>query len=142
LYLKGRIAKDEYIFFRNRLTAVIRRVKKLYYSKLLYNASSDSKKTWSCLNHIMERNTCYTLKELKMGNGTLMGRDLANYVNNHFVTAVSAITTNLTPPHSYDFFTPPVEASCFFYPTTQFEVTKVIKGLKNKGNRLLIFILY
>lgn len=27
LYLKGRIANDEYIFFRNRLTAAIRRVR-------------------------------------------------------------------------------------------------------------------
>ena len=28
-------------------------------------------------------------------------------------------------------------ASCFFYPTTKFEVSRDIRGLKNKGNRLL-----
>ena len=36
LYLKGRIEKNEYISFRNRLTVVIRRVKRLHYSKLLF----------------------------------------------------------------------------------------------------------
>ena len=137
LYLKGRIAKAEYTFFRNRLTALIRRVKRLYYSKMLYESSSDTKKMWSCLNNIMERNKCPTLKELKVRNIVIMGRELANFINNHFVTAVSTITAHLTAVPFYNFFTPPAEVSCFFYPTTHVEVYNVIKGLKNNGNRLL-----
>ena len=137
LYLKGRIVKGQYIFYRNQLTALIRRVKRLYYSKALYYAACDSKKTWSCLNSIMERSTCSTLKELKVGNIVLTGQNLVNYINNYFITSVNAITASLTPAPSYRFFSTPVLASCFFYPTTQFEVSKVIGGLRNKGNRLL-----
>ena len=62
LYLKGRIEKVEYVSFRNRVTAVIRKVKRLYYSKLLFYAANDIKKTWSCLNHIMDRNSYPALK--------------------------------------------------------------------------------
>ena len=137
LYLKGRIAKVEYIFFRNKLTALIRKVKRLYYSKMLYETSSDTRKMWACLNNIMERNKCPSLKELKVRNIVLMGRELANFINNHFISAVATITAHLTAVPSYNFFTPPVEVSCFFYPTTDVEVSKVIKGLRNKGNRLL-----
>ena len=50
---------------------------------------------------------------------------------------MSAIAANFTPAPFYLFLTPPVVASCFFYPITPFEVSKIIKGLKNKGNRLL-----
>ena len=32
--------------------------------------------------------------------------------------------------------TPPVQNSCYFFPTTRLEVMKVIRGLKNKGNKL------
>ena len=137
LYLKGRITKANYTVFRNRLTALIRRVKRLYYSKMLYDSSNDTKKMWSCLNNIMERNKCHTLKELRMGNIVLVGREMANFINNHFVTAVNTITAHLNAVAVYNFFTPPVEVSCFFFPTTHMEVSKVIRGLKNNGNRLL-----
>ena len=137
LYLKGRITKAEYSIYKNRLTALLRRVKKLYYSKLLYDASRDAAKFWSCLNNILDRNTCNSLKEMKVGDMLLAGRDLANYINNYFVTAVSTITSNLTPPNIYVFLSDPVEASCFFNPSTPVEVAGVVDALKNKGNGLL-----
>ena len=42
LYMRGRITKGEYSVYKNRLTALLRRVKELYYSKLLYDASKDA----------------------------------------------------------------------------------------------------
>ena len=137
MFLKGRITKEEYVMFRNRLTALIRRVKRLYYSKLLYNCSNNSKKMWSCLNSIIERKPCPTLKELKVGNVMLMGKDLANHINDHFVSTVSSITAHLSSVSSYIFFTPAVEVSCFFYPAIPIEVSNIIRRLKNSGNRLL-----
>ena len=137
LFLKGRVTKEEYVAFRNRLTALVRRVKRLYYSRILYNSSNNPRKIWSCINDIMEKKACPTLKELKVGDLLLMGRDLANHINNHFVTAVSSLTAHLHSVSGYHFFTPPVEVSCFFYPTTPIEVSKIIRELKNNGNRLL-----
>ena len=78
-----------------------------------------------------------TLKELKVGNTILTGKELANYINNYFVNAVNIITANLPrAPFNY-FLTAAIDASCFFYPTTEFEVAKIISGLKNHGNKLL-----
>ena len=113
LYLRGRIEKVEYLIFKNRLTAVIRRVKRLYYTKMLFEASSDVKKTWFCLNSIMERNLHPALKELKLGVNILKGRDLANYINDYFVNAVNVITANL-PQLAFYHLSNAVEASCFF----------------------------
>ena len=96
LYLRGRIAKGRYIFYRNQLTALIRRVKRLYYSKALDYANCVSKKTWSCLNSIMERSICLTLKELKVGNIVLTGQNLVNYINNYLIASVNAMVANLT----------------------------------------------
>ena len=64
------------------------------------------------------------MKEIKVGNIVLMGQDLDNYVNDYFVTVVSSITRNLLPSLEYIFVAPPVQNSCYFFPT------------KSKGNRL------
>lgn len=137
LYLKGRITRGEYTLYKNRLTSLLRRVKRLHYSTLLFNAASDSRKVWSHLNDITERNKGQSLKEIRMGDIILYGRDLVNYANNFFINAVTSITNNLIPSPNYNFLTAPIGPSCFFYPTTPTEVMKIIKNLKNKGNKLL-----
>ena len=137
LYLKGKITRGDYTFYRNTLTNVIRRSKKLYYSNILIVASKDSKQLWKCLNSLINRSSCPSLKQLVVDNVTLVGQDLANYVNNYFVSAVRCITRHLPPPPEYIFMTAPICSSCFFYPASPSEVVLVIKALKNKGNKLL-----
>ena len=58
MYLKGRIARGDYTYYKNRLTSVLRKVKRLYYTKLLFDAAKDPRKLWNCLNNIVERNVC------------------------------------------------------------------------------------
>ena len=137
LYLRGKITKDCYIYYRNRLTALLRKVKKFYYSKLLLTSTNDPRKMWSYLNEIMDKKTGHCLKELEVEDLTLVGRDLANHINRYFVTAVSVITANLNPDPTYEFYDAPLGESCYLFPTNNFEVRNVIKKLKNKGNKLL-----
>ena len=137
LYLRNIVAKADYTTYKNRLIAVIRRAKRLHFSKLFFEAGNNSCKVWSCLNGIMERKTSHPLREISVGGMTLTGQDLANYANRYFVTAASSITSNLAPPSTYPFMTAPVAVSCFFYPTDYIEVMLVVKRLKCKGNRLL-----
>ena len=85
----------------------------------------------------MKRDKNQLLREIRLGDVVLLGENLANYVNNFFVTAVSSITDNLIPPPVYNFLTAPVGPSCFFCPTTPTEVMNIMNGLKNKGNKLL-----
>ena len=105
MYLKGRIARGDYTYYKNRLTSVLRRVKRLYYTKLLFDSAKDQVKLWNFLNNIVERNAHQSIKEIKVGNIVLMGL-LASYVNDYFVTAVSSITRDLPPSLEYIFVTP------------------------------------
>ena len=137
LYLKGRITRVEYTYYRNKLTSLLRRVKWHHYAVRLFNAANNSFNLWPCLNNIVKRDRNQLLREIRLGDVVLLGEDLANYANNFFVTAVSSITSNLLPPPVYNFLTAPVGPSCFFYPTMPTEVVSIVNSLKNKGNNLL-----
>ena len=136
LYLSGRICKPAYTSFKNRLTAVIRRAKRLHYVKLFYHAGCAPKQIWTIIDNLLTRKSTHTLKRLEIDGTVLTGLPLVNCINNYFTNAVLNITRGLTPPVVYPFVTPPVPNSCFFYPTTAREVDKVIMNLKNKGSKI------
>ena len=106
------------------------------YSKLLLDASKDSKMFWNCFSSLTQRAVCQSLNEAKVGDSILVGQDLINYVNNYFITVVSSITRHLPPPPAYIFMTPSIQSSCFFCPASALEVMRIIKGQKNRGNKL------
>ena len=136
LFLKGRISRHDYNFYKNRLINLVRKVKRLYFSKQLLNASKDSKKFWISFNSLVQKSLCSSLNEIRAGNAILVGQNMVNYVNNFFITTVSSITRHLPPSSAYIFITPPVPNSCFFSPSSPSEVMRVIRGLKNKGSKL------
>ena len=135
-YISGRISKITYTIFRNKVTSIIRRAKRLYYVELFYHAGCASKQVWSIIDDIIIRKKQTSLKHLEI-NGTLeTGLPLANYVNNYFATAALTVTRGLLPPAVYLFLIPAVPNSCFFYPATPLEVSRTIMDLKNKGSKM------
>ena len=104
LYMSGKISKITYTSFRNQLTAVLRRAKRLHYMKLFYNASCASKQIWSVIDIIINRKRGHILRELKMNDSVLTGLPLVNYINNYFVSAVLDLTHDLTPTAVYSIF--------------------------------------
>lgn len=137
LYLKGKVSKADYTWYKNRLTNVIRKTKRLYYAKVFLEVVENSKRTWSTINSIMDRKKEITIENMKVNGVVLYGRELANHLNNHFATAAASVTRSLSLPLNCLFYAVPVMESCFFYPTDFCEVLKVISTLKNKGSRLL-----
>ena len=136
LYMSGKISKITYTSFRNQLTAVLRRAKRLHYVKLFYSAGFAPKQIWSVIDNIINRKRGHTLRELKINGNVLTGLPLVNYINNYFVSVVLNLTRDLTPTAVYPFLSPQVPNSCFFYPATPTEVGRVIENLKNKGSKL------
>ena len=135
-YLSGQTSKAVYTQFRNRVTSIIRKAKRLYYVRLFYNVGCDSRQIWSIIDNIIMRKRDKSLQHLKV-NGTLItGLPLINYVNHYFATAALTVTRGLQPPDNYPFLTAPVPNSCFFYPTTPAEVNRTIMKLKNKGSKI------
>ena len=55
LYLKGKISKVDYAWFRNRVTSILRRSKRLYFAKLFCDADGDAGRMWSIINSVMEK---------------------------------------------------------------------------------------
>ena len=136
LYLSGRTCKPAYASFKNKLTAVIRRAKRLHYVKLFYHAGCAPKQIWTIIDNLLTRKSTHTLKRLEIDGTVLTGLPLVNCINNYFTNTVLNITRGLTSPVVYPFVAPPVPNSCFFYPTTAREVDKVIMNLKNKGSKI------
>ena len=136
LFLSGRIDRLVYTAFRNKLTAILRRAKRLYYVKLFYHAGCAPKQIWTIIDNVLNRRGTPTLKRLEINGNSLTGLPLVNCINTYFANAVLAMTRGITPPVVYPFLTPPVPNSCFFYPTTIVEVDQVIINLKNKGSKI------
>ena len=104
---------------------------------MFFNANNDARKLWRCLNTVMEKKVNISLEKLNVDGVFLVGIDLVNYVNRHFVEAAALLTSGLSPPSSYMFLNLPVHFTCFLYPTNRYEVSKIMKRLKNKYNVLL-----
>ena len=135
LRLKGKISKTDYVYFKNRLTNILRKAKRLCYAKVFLEAAGNSNKIWFTINSIMERKKVTFIESMKVNGVMLYGRELANNFNNHF--AASLIASGLSLPLNCLFYAVPFLESCFFYPTDSQEVLKIIKSLKNKGSKLL-----
>ena len=134
--MSGKISKITYTSFRNQLTAVLRREKRLHYVKLFYNAGCAPKHIWSVIDNIINRKRGHIIRELKINGSVLTGLPQVNYINNYFVSAVLNLTRDLTPTVVYPSLSPQVPNSCFFYPITPTEMVRVIESLKNKGSKL------
>ena len=101
LYLSGRICKPAYTSFKNRLTAKIRRAKRLHYVKLFYHAGCAPKQIWAIIDNMLIRKSTHTLRRLEIDYTVLAGLLLVNCINNYFATVVLTITRGLTPPVVY-----------------------------------------
>ena len=137
LYLKGRIEKMVYSTFRNKLTCIIRRVKALYYAELFLENSSDPKKIWDILNGLINNGSKTVLEEIIVNNTTLKGKRMVNYINDFFINIALSIRNGQPLLQLFRCLAPIIAVSCFFRPTNTVEMKKIIRQLKNKGNRIL-----
>ena len=136
LYLKGRVSRFEYTQYKNRLTTVLRRVKALYYARIFIDNANNTKLVWNTINDLLNRKVTVVLKELQANGVTLRGEALVNHVNNYFVSIAATICATVPATQVFTCLAPPVLVSCFFYPASINEVTKILKRLKNKGSKV------
>ena len=92
---------------------------------------------WSTINNVLNRKGNTLLKEISHNGIVLRGEALSNFANDYFVNIANTITANLPDSRVFTCFSPPVLVSCFFSPTCMTEVMRIIKGLKNKGSKIM-----
>ena len=135
MYVRGTVQKEVYTQYKNRLTSLIRRVKRLYYYKLFLRIGKNSNQVWHNINLLLGNNTRVILDSLKIGSLTLVGNSMVNYANEYFVSIANNLTANLPDQYYVPTFRPNLY-SFTFLPTNVHEVYLTIKRLKNKGNRV------
>ena len=130
---RGTIHKEQYTQFKNRLTTLLRRAKRLYYFRLFYRCQRDSRKLWLHINKVIGKKVKVPMESLKVDQNVLVGTEMVNYANAYFVSIANNLTVDLlyVEPMLFSEMNP---HSFAFMPTNEREVANVIKSLKNKGN--------
>ena len=128
--------KESYTGYKNRLTTVIRRVKRLYYFNLFQSLGKDSSKIWHEINILLGNQGRVVIEGLMVGTSYIKGSDMVNHANNFFVNIANTLTANLGDGGNIPPYTRPNPNSFVFLHTNAEEVNNVIKSLKNKGNRV------
>ena len=137
LFICGHIAKLDYTYYANRLTLLLRKVKRLYFYKLFHNVFGDSSKTWFNINKLMGNGCNHIMEKLTVDSKPLKDEEMVNYANDFFVNIALNLTRNIPVSGQYVFYKPPNPHSFMIEPTDSVEVETVIKRLKNKGNVIL-----
>ena len=70
---RGTIHKEQYTNFKNRLTTLLRRAKRLYYFRLFLRFQSDSKKLWLHINTVIGKKVKVPMECLKVNQNVLVG---------------------------------------------------------------------
>ena len=135
LSLKGRIDRDTYTRFRNKLTTFIRKAKAEYHDKEFVKCEGDVKKTWKLINDTIKnklKNNNITIKE---DNHTIEEKETPNTFNNYFSNIPQELVSNI-PPVDTNFTTylkNRTSNSFYMSNITYKEIDDAIEGLKLNG---------
>ena len=107
LFISGRIAKLDYTFYANRLTLLLRKVKRLYFYKLFHNVFGDSSKTWFNVNKLLGNGCTHVMEKLTVDSKSPKEEEMVNYANYYFVNIALDLTRNIPVSGQYLFYSPP-----------------------------------
>jgi len=107
-FVKHRTEEKElkYKTYKNKLTVILRKCKKDYYSRLLENNKNNIKGTWNILNSVIRRKKTSTAfpKEF-IDNGKIiknMDEIVAGFFNGFFVNVGPNLANEIIPPQKSD----------------------------------------
>ena len=136
LYIRGTIMKEDYTIYKNRLTSVIRRVKRLYYFNLFQKLGKDSGRIWHHINILLGGQGQVIIDRLRMDAMVIKGNEMVNHANSFFVNIANNLTANLNGGGITLPYTRPNLNSFVFLHTYKEEVRSIIRSLKNKGSKV------
>ena len=138
LYCRGIIERHSYTNYRNILTSVIRRIKKLYYLKMFYSSVGNTRETWRCLSRLLKRDAHVVPDKVVVENFALTGIGMVNGFNQYFVSIADKLTADIVMDNHAvpDNQIPTINDTCFLMPVTVKEVTDTLKSLPNKSGSI------
>ncbi len=119
--------------YRNMLTTIIRTARENYVKSKLNKESGDAKKTWKTVNNLTGKNRAKLPSSIRFHHKTVSdNKEIAEEFNNYFTNVASQLASDIQPATvPFESFLPdPVPFSFFLTPTTEHEISEVIKGIK------------
>jgi len=139
LFKSGRLSRENFNAYRNRVTDLIRRRKREFYKIKFDAVVGDLKRTWSLINKVVSPNKTKerrNIMKLKISNNnfTDCDIDIANALNNYFSTVGSNIANSFDHVGDHtQFLQGNYPDSFFFSPATANDIVTYINSLKNKN---------
>ena len=129
-------SKRKYTAYKNVLTSLLRREKKMYFSRQLNNFKNNSKQTWNVINRILNKNKDKQQISEINNNGNILKEPcaIAESFNNYFSNIGINLANNIPPSnqHFTDFLKEPNPNSLFFDPVHEAEILDIVNNLDNK----------
>ena len=133
MFLRGTIPKVSYAIYNNKLTLLLRKVRRLYFYKLFQRNRKNMKKLWFHINDLLGNKSKSQMEQLQVDGRILSGQNMVDFANSHFVNIAQNLTAGITALGPYNHISERNPCTCMFYPTDVFEVKTVIKSLKRQS---------
>ena len=95
MYVHGTIIRADYTYYKNRLTTLIRSVKRMYYFNPFQRIGKDSSKIWHHINILLGCQSWMITDGLKVGTSFFRGNEMVDYANSFFVNITNDFKDNL-----------------------------------------------
>ena len=141
LALKNRNPTNEnivtYNTYRDLYNRLIKEAKILHFNSALYDNKNDMKKTWDVLREAIskQKKTSENITELSFDGETVTDNlQMANKLNNFFVSMADDIVKNINPPLQGDhtIHMPNIESSFIFNHITPLTLKDIVSEMENK----------
>ena len=142
-FLKTRtnVSEDKYKKYKNKLTAILRRCEKQYFTELLEINKGNMKETWKILNGLINKKSKgkQISTEFNGDESKITGdKTIANGFNNFFVNIGPSLAKRI--PKCKDslftqFLPDKIEDTMFLQPVTEEEIMQQVKNAKNKKSK-------
>ena len=135
------VSEEKYKKYKNKLTAILRRCEKQYFTELLEINKGNMKETWKILNSLINKKSKgkQISTEFNGDESKITGdKTIANGFNNFFVNIGPSLAKRI--PKCKDslftqFLPDKVEDTMFLQPVTEEEIMQQVKNAKNKKSK-------
>ena len=129
------VSSDFYKSYKNKLTGLIRKSKKMFFGEKFGNCCGNIKSTWKKINNLIGRNKKSDSNFFNVGDAVISDPNkIASEFNDYFLDSIKNISNNIEDTNvSYMEYMPPSnDKTAFFIPSSVSEVSQLISSFKNK----------
>ena len=133
--------KLKFNVYRNKLKKVLNKAEKDFYSNQLNRNKNDPRKTWQCINSLLNNtkpNNNYQTKFNLNGTSITDNGSIAESFNDYFITIGNKLAEKIAQPQkSFSEYMPnklKISNSCALHFTDPYEIIDIVRSMKNSSS--------